>query len=103
MPAPECVSGGVAAGEERLAKDETYQARIAALSMAHGIALAKLLRAHGRDTHADNVEAALHELENIVAREVGRRALAEAMSWVANHSWSPPKARRRTAARAGAA
>ncbi|HLB79651.1 MAG TPA: hypothetical protein VJJ77_04040 [Dongiaceae bacterium] len=86
-------------GGERLAKDETYHARVAALSMAHGAALVKLLRAHGRDTHAANVEAALRELEEIVAREVGRRALGEAMGWVAHHSWGPPKPRRRPAAR----
>ncbi len=103
MPAPERVSAGVAAGEDRLAKDQTYHARVAALSMAHGAALVKLLRAHGQDVHAANVETALHDLDAIVAREVGRLALGEAMSWVANHSWGPPKARRRSAGRPGAA
>jgi len=99
VPAPERVSEGAAAGGERLAKDQTYHARVAALSMAHGAALVKLLRAHGRDVHAANVEAALHDLDAIVAREVGRLALGEAMSWVANHSWGPPKPRRRPAGR----
>ena len=99
MPLPERASGDVAAGGERLAKDQTYHARVAALSMAHGAALVKLLRAHSQDIHAANVQAALHDLDAIVAREVGRLALGEAMSWVANHSWVPPKNGRRSAGR----
>ena len=62
-------------------------ARVAALSMAHGAALAKLLRAHGRGTHADNIEAALQDFAEIITGEVGQTVLDRALSWVAHHSW----------------
>ena len=65
-----------------------HNARIAALSMANGNALAKLLRAHGRGGHADAVEAALSEVAEIVSTEVGRRTLSEAMSWVSDQVWN---------------
>lgn len=65
-----------------MGKDQTYHARVAALSIAHGAALVKLLRAHGRDGHADNVEAALSEFVEIVTSEVGQPILTQAMSWV---------------------
>ncbi len=68
--------------------DPIHNARIAALSMANGAALAKLLRAHGRGDHADAVEAALSEVAEIVSTEVGRRTLSEAMSWVTDQVWN---------------
>lgn len=68
--------------------DRVHNARIAALSMANGSALAKLLRAHGRDGHADAVEAALSEVAEIVSTEVGRHTLSEAMSWVSDQVWN---------------
>ena len=68
--------------------DPVHNARIAALSMANGAALAKLLRAHGRGDHADAVEAALSEVAEIVSTEVGRRTLSEAMSWVSDQVWN---------------
>lgn len=67
--------------------DPVHNARIAALSMANGAALAKLLRAHGRSAHAAAVEAALSEVAEIVSSEVGRRTLSEAMSWVSDKVW----------------
>jgi hypothetical protein len=67
--------------------DPIHNARIAALSMANGTALAKLLRAHGRDDHADAVEAALSEVAEIVSTEVGRHTLSAAMSWVSDQVW----------------
>lgn len=67
--------------------DPVHNARIAALSMANGAALAKLLRAHGRGGHADAVEAALSEVAEIVSTEVGRRTLSDAMSWVSDQVW----------------
>ena len=67
--------------------DPIHNARIAALSMANGTALAKLLRAHGRGDHADAVEAALSEVAEIVSTEVGRHTLSEAMSWVSDQVW----------------
>ena len=68
--------------------DPIHNARIAALSMANGAALAKLLRANGRGGHADAVEAALSEVAEIVSTEVGRRTLSEAMSWVSDQVWN---------------
>ncbi len=65
-----------------MGKDQTYHARVAALSIAHGGALAKLLRAHGRDGHADNVEAALNEFVEIITGEVGQPILNQALNWV---------------------
>lgn len=70
-----------------MVKDQTYHARVAALSIAHGSALAKLLRAHGRDVHADNVEAALNEFVGIVTDEVGPQTLTQAMNWVSAEAW----------------
>ncbi len=67
--------------------DPIHNARIAALSMANGTALAKLLRAHDRDDHADAVEAALSEVAEIVSTEVGRHTLSAAMSWVSDQVW----------------
>jgi hypothetical protein len=70
-----------------MVEDQTHYARVAALSIAHGAALVKLLRAHGRDAHADNVEAALDEFVEIVSGEVGQRILTQAMNWVSDAAW----------------
>ena len=70
-----------------MGKDQTHHARVAALSIAHGSALVKLLRAHGRDEHADNVEAALNEFVEIVSVEVGQPILTQAMNWVSDEAW----------------
>lgn len=67
--------------------DEMRNARVAAISMANGAALAKLLRAHGRHDHAEAVERALEEIAEIVSTEVGRQTLTEAMSWVSDQVW----------------
>src|SRR4249920_2457353 len=63
-------------------------ARVAALSMANGAALARLLRAHGMGAHADALEAALNEVASIVSTQVGRENLAEAVSWVTDQIWN---------------
>jgi hypothetical protein len=70
-----------------MGKDQTYHARVAALSITHGAALVKLLRAHGRQDHADNVEAALNEFIEIISIEVGQPVLTQAMNWVSNEAW----------------
>src|SRR5262245_27988395 len=75
-------------GWSRFLSDPVHNARIAALSMANGAALAKLLRAHGRGHHAAALEAALSEVAEIVSTEVGRRTLSEAMSWVSDRVWN---------------
>lgn len=66
--------------------NRTYEARVAALSLAHGRALARLLRAHGRAAQAEQVEAALGEVFRIVDAELGGTALAEAVRWVAEQA-----------------
>ncbi len=70
-----------------MGNDQTHHARVAALSIAHGSALVKLLRAHGRDAHADNVEAALNEFVEIVSMQVGQPILSQAMNWVSDEAW----------------
>ena len=70
-----------------MVEDQTHYAKVAALSIAHGSALVKLLRAHGRDSHAANVEAALDEFVEIVSNEVGQRILTQAMNLVSDAAW----------------
>lgn len=62
---------------------EHNNARMAALWIMHGTACVKLLKANGRELHADNFEAALREFVDIIADEVGRDNLSEAMDWAA--------------------
>lgn len=64
--------------------DKTYEARVAALSLAQCTSVANLLRAHGQDGHADSMEAAMNVVVNLIADELGRDTLAEAMSWVSD-------------------
>ncbi len=54
--------------------------------MAHGAALAKLLRAHGKLEHADNIDAALRDFADIISGQVGAHALQQALSWVAEEA-----------------
>jgi hypothetical protein len=67
-------------------EDQTHHARVVALSMAHGAALAKLLRAHGKYEHADNIDAALKDFAAIVSGQVGPHALEQALSWAARQA-----------------
>jgi hypothetical protein len=78
------------APRSNLVTDPIRQARVAALWMVHGAALSKLLRAHGRSEHADNLEAALDEVSDIVAGSVGQPALARALDWVSDQLWDQP-------------
>ena len=68
-------------------EDQTHHARVVALSMAHGAALAKLLRAHGKDEHADNIDAALRDFAAIVSGQVGPHALEQALTWAARQAF----------------
>lgn len=70
--------------------DTTRSARVAALWMVHGSTLSQLLRAHGRETHAANLDAALGEVATIVSAEIGRPALVEAIDWVSDQLWDQP-------------
>jgi hypothetical protein len=62
--------------------ERTHQARVVALSLAQCTAMVNLLRSHHQDEHAENVEAAMSVIVNLVADTLGKDALAEAMDWV---------------------
>jgi len=62
-------------------------AKLVALWILHGMACAKLLREHGRGTHALNFEAALDELKEIMAGKVGRDELSRAIAWASEEMW----------------
>ena len=65
-------------------KDKTYQARVAALSLSQCTTVVNLLRAHEQDVHAENMEAAINVVVSLVAKELGRETLAQAMSWASD-------------------
>ncbi len=82
-------------------RDRQHDARVAALWILHGGTCVKLLRAHGREGHAQSFAAALDEVAAIVADQVGRETLTEAMDWASDQLWGsaesaatapPPKA-----------
>jgi hypothetical protein len=62
--------------------------KVAALWFVHGRSCANLLRAHGQTRHADNHDAAMDALLDILAGELGRAELAEAIDWVSENMWS---------------
>ncbi len=62
-------------------EDKTYQARVAALSLAQCTTVVTLLRAHGQDEHADSMESAIDVVVSIVSNELGRDRLADAIDW----------------------
>ena len=66
----------------------TQTARITALWMVQGNSLAKLLRRHGRGDHADNLDAALSQVAEILSSEIGRDTLTQAMIWASEQVWS---------------
>jgi len=68
-----------------------HDARVAALWILHGGACVKLLRAHGRAGHAENFQAALGEVAEIVANRVGRDTLNAAMDWASSQLWGGPE------------
>ncbi|MFZ5790071.1 MAG: hypothetical protein ACOY3L_05165 [Pseudomonadota bacterium] len=70
--------------------DSARSARVAALWMVHGSTLSQLLRAHGREAHAANLDAALGEVAAIIAAEIGQPALTEAIDWVSDQLWDRP-------------
>lgn len=67
--------------------EESERARLAAASLAQGAAMANLLRAYGRGEHASQLEAALAELTDIIAEQVGREALSDALDWITDQTW----------------
>ncbi len=71
--------------------DETYQARISALSIAQCATTVNLLRAHGQDEHADNVEAAISMVIAIISNELGRDTLSRAMKWASDKTRAGPE------------
>ena len=73
--------------------DQVHRARVAALSVLHASACAKLLRAHGRAGHAANLEAAVNEVTRIVADYFGHDMLTAAMDWASDQLWSRSETR----------
>jgi len=67
--------------------DTSDDARVAAIWVLHGNSCARLLRAHGRDRHAEQLEEAFAEVTEIVAATVGREALTRALDWAADEMW----------------
>ena len=80
-----------AMGEEVMRSRE-YRARVAALTVLQAGACARLLRAHGRGPHADNLEAAVNEVTEILARHLGSRTLTAAMDWASDQLWAHAEA-----------
>lgn len=72
-------------------QDQRTEARLAAMWILNVASCVKLLRAHGRAAHAANFEAALDELVEIVAADVGRERLTEAMNWITDRTWRDPE------------
>jgi hypothetical protein len=68
--------------------DVSAQVRAAALWLVHGASLARLLAAHGKDDHAENLQAALDEAARILAADLQPGELSEAMSWAADQVWN---------------
>ncbi len=62
-------------------QDKIYQARVAALSLAQCNTVVTLLRAHGEDEQADNMESAISVVVSIASNELGKETLANAISW----------------------
>lgn len=71
---------------------EEYRARVAAVSALHACACARLLKAHGRTTHARNLEAAVDEVARVLALHLGAARLLAAMDWASDRIWSPSQA-----------
>ncbi len=67
-------------------RDKTHQARVAALSIAQCTTVVKLLRAHGQNEHAENIESALSAVMTIVSKALGRDTLDQAMNWVSDQT-----------------
>ena len=67
--------------------DQSKSARVAALWMLHGTACVRLLEAHGRDSHAVNLNAALTELQGVLAAEFGPDTLRAALDWASAQMW----------------
>jgi hypothetical protein len=80
-------------------KDQTYQARVAALSIVQSMTVVNLLRAHGQDEHAENVEAAISTVVAIVSNALGRDTLSQAMRWASDKTGTDIELFEPTAAR----
>jgi hypothetical protein len=68
-----------------------YKARMAALSLVQMTSVVNLLLAHGETRHAEGVEAAKDAVTAIIARQLGRDALAHAMKCVADEIGGDPQ------------
>ena len=67
--------------------DRTQSAKLSALWILHGRACVRLLRAHGQEDHAVNFDAALDQITEILAADVGKQTLVDAMDWATDELW----------------
>lgn len=67
--------------------DADFNARLAAVWLVHGQALARLLHKHGRTEHADDVERALKVFMETVSDEVGGDVLRAALDRMTDTLW----------------
>jgi hypothetical protein len=67
--------------------DRDFNAKLAAVWLVHGQALAHLLHHHGQPEHAVNVERALGVFMEIVSDEVGSDVLRDALDQMTNSLW----------------
>jgi hypothetical protein len=67
---------------------QTDNVMIIAAWLVEGAALSDLLRAAGREEHAENLDFAMSEVRDIVVRQVGEMVLAELMDVFADRLWS---------------
>lgn len=72
--------------------EKTRSARLAAIWMLHGAACARLLRAHGREDQADNMDDALSEVQDILSDELGSEELSDALDWATAQLWESDNA-----------
>jgi hypothetical protein len=66
----------------------TSQACASALWLLYGGSLAKLLRAHGADGHADKLDEALDEVSRILGEEMGSETWRAALDWASEQAWA---------------
>ncbi len=59
---------------------------MAALSIAQCRTVVNFLHARSQDEHAENVEAAINAVIDLISDELGRDTLAQAMKWVSDQT-----------------
>lgn len=66
----------------------TSQACASALWLLYGGSLAKLLRSHGANGHAEKLDDALGEISRILGEEIGAETWRAALDWASDQAWA---------------